>query len=85
MLYNRDIDSLRDRVIELEDFLYTEKRGALYKSILEAVEKPMIEHILERTEGNQLMASRILGINRNTMRAKIKRMGIDITRWKVAK
>lgn len=85
MLSNRNIDSLRDKVIELEDFLYKEKRGLLYKSILEAVEKPLIEHTLEQTEGNQLKAAKILGINRNTIRAKIKRMGIDVTRWKAAR
>ena len=55
----------------------------LYKSILEAIEKPLIEHVLERTEGNQLKAARALGINRNTMRAKIKKLGIDIGKWKV--
>ena len=79
----RDIDSLKDKVIELEDSLYKEKRGILYKSILEAIEKPLIEHVLERTEGNQLKAAKILGINRNTIRAKIKKMEIDVTRWKV--
>ena len=79
----RDIDSLKDKVIELGDSLYREKRGILYKSILEAIEKPLIEQVLERTKGNQLKAARILGINRNTMRAKIRRLGIDVNRWKV--
>ncbi len=79
-----DLDSLRKKVVDLEESLYKEKHGVLYKSILEAIEKPLIEHILERTEGNQLKACRILGINRNTMRAKIKKLGIDVERWKVA-
>lgn len=85
MLSNRNIDSLRDKVIELENFLYKEKPGLLYKSILEAVEKSLIEHTLKQTEGNQLKAAKVLGINRNTIRAKIKRMGIDVTRWKAAR
>jgi len=67
---------------ELEDSLHEEKRGELYKLVLEAIEKPLIEHMLERTEGNQLKAAKILGINRNTMRAKIKKLGIDPQRWK---
>src|SRR3989338_4832372 len=72
-----DIDSLKEKVIKLEDALYSEKKGLVYKSILDTIEKPMIEHILERTEGNQLKAAGILGINRNTIRVKIKRLGID--------
>lgn len=73
----KDLVSVRDKIIELEDSLYNEKKGILYKSILEIIEKPLLEHILERTEGNQLKAARILGINRNTMRAKIKKLGIN--------
>ena len=46
-------------------------------------EKPLIEHVLERTEGNQLKAAKILGMNRNTMRAKIKKLGIDPDQWKI--
>jgi DNA-binding protein Fis len=77
------VAALRDMIIALENALYYEKKGVLYKSILENVEKPMIEHVLERTEGNQLKAAEVLGMNRNTMRAKIKKLGIDIARWKV--
>ena len=75
-------DSLRDKVIELENSLFNEKKGVLYKVILEEIEKPLIENALERTEGNQLKAARILGINRNTIRAKIKKLAIDVDKWK---
>ena len=78
-----DLDSLKEKVIKLSQNLYKEKKGVLYKSILEAVEKPLIEDVLERTEGNQLKAAKILGINRNTIRAKIKKFSIDPNRWKV--
>lgn len=78
----KDISALRDTVVELEDSMYKEKEGLLYKSILEVIEKPMIEHILERTEGNQLKAAKILGINRNTLRAKIKKLGIEPKKYK---
>jgi len=78
----QDMAMLKDTVIELEDSLYQEKQGVLYRSVLETIERPLIEHILERTEGNQLKAARILGINRNTMRSKIKKLGIDTRRWK---
>ena len=77
-----NLDSLKVKVIELSESFYKEKEGVLYKSILEAIEKPLIEDVLERTEGNQLKAAKILGINRNTIRTKIKRLSIDITKWK---
>ncbi|MDP3731731.1 MAG: helix-turn-helix domain-containing protein [Candidatus Omnitrophota bacterium] len=70
--------TLKDKIVELlDDTLYNEKKGVLYKYILEIIEKPLIERILERTEGNQLKAARILGLNRNTIRAKIKKLGIN--------
>jgi DNA-binding protein Fis len=78
----RDLAFIKDKVIELEDELFSEKKGVLYKSVLEAIEKPLIEQTLERTEGNQLKAARILGINRNTMRSKIKKLGIDTQHYK---
>ncbi|MBU1125733.1 MAG: hypothetical protein KKC84_06885 [Candidatus Omnitrophica bacterium] len=74
--------TLRDKLIELEDAFYEEKKGVLYKSLLEVIEKPLIEHVLQRTEGNQLKAARILGLNRNTVRAKVKKLGISPTRYK---
>jgi len=79
----RDLAFIKDKVIEIGDALFNEKKGVLYKSVVEAIEKPLIEQTLERTEGNQLKAARILGINRNTMRTKIKKLGIDVTRWKI--
>jgi len=79
----RDLAFIKDKVIEIEDSLFYAKKGVLYKSVLEAIEKPLIEHTLERTEGNKFKAARILGINRNTMHAKIKKLGIDAEKWKV--
>ena len=78
------VASLQDKIFELEDSLLKDKHGVLYKSLLEAVEKPIIEHVLQKTEGNQLKAARILGINRNTIRTKIRRLGIDVRQWKNA-
>ncbi|HNW39367.1 MAG TPA: helix-turn-helix domain-containing protein [Candidatus Omnitrophota bacterium] len=79
----RDLAFIKDKAITLGDSWYSEKRGQLYKSVLFEIEKPLIEHVLERTEGNQLKAAKILGMNRNTMRAKIKKLGIDPDQWKI--
>ncbi|MBI1909499.1 MAG: sigma-54-dependent Fis family transcriptional regulator [Deltaproteobacteria bacterium] len=49
----------------------------LHPLIMKRVEKPLLELILERSRGNQIRASRILGINRNTLRKKIKELKIE--------
>lgn len=47
----------------------------LYGMIMGKVEKPLIKQILQRTGGNQVHAAKILGINRNTLRKKMKIFG----------
>ncbi|MCX5706945.1 MAG: hypothetical protein NTW13_04735 [Candidatus Omnitrophica bacterium] len=74
---------IKNKVLELEETFLADKEGLVYKAVVEAIEKPLLEDILQRTEGNQLKAARILGINRNTMRAKIRKLGIDINKWKI--
>lgn len=44
----------------------------LYESVISEVEKALIAIMLNETGGNQLKAAKTLGINRNTLRAKIK-------------
>jgi len=78
------MDTLQDKVIELEDVLYRENKGELYKAIMKVIEKPLIEHILKMTQGNQLKTARILGINRNTLRTKIRKLSINVEKWKAA-
>ena len=48
----------------------------LYPLIMQRVERPLIELTLERTQGNQLKAAALLGINRNTLHKKITELKI---------
>jgi two-component system nitrogen regulation response regulator GlnG len=48
----------------------------LYPLIMERIERPLIELTLERTQGNQLKAAALLGINRNTLHKKITQLKI---------
>jgi Fis family transcriptional regulator len=48
----------------------------LYRQVLDQVEKPLLEVIMERTHGNQSRAAICLGINRATLRSKLKRHGL---------
>jgi len=61
---------------EFEDLILKFKEGNLYRSIIKDIEKPLIEWALKKTKGNQIKAARILGINRNTLRYKIRNLGI---------
>jgi len=54
----------------------------LYEVILEQVERPLIIQTLRITNGNQIKASDILGLNRNTLRKKIKLFNIDPANYK---
>ncbi len=49
----------------------------LYDTVLSEVEKALISIVLRETNGNQLQTSRILGINRNTLRTKIREYKIQ--------
>lgn len=44
----------------------------LYETVVSEVEKALIKIVLNETGGNQLRAAKTLGINRNTLRTKIK-------------
>jgi two-component system nitrogen regulation response regulator GlnG len=55
--------------------------GALYHGALAAFEKPLFEHALRETGGNQLRAAHLLGINRNTLRKRLDDLQIDPERF----
>ncbi|MCC7260166.1 MAG: sigma 54-interacting transcriptional regulator, partial [Alphaproteobacteria bacterium] len=55
-----------------------EPAAGLYQTVIEEVEKPLIEQVLEYTGGNQIRAAEVLGINRNTLRKKIQELGIAV-------
>ena len=62
--YFKDLDGERPRTV--------------YDMVLKNVEKPMIEVVLDHAEGNQTVAAKWLGINRNTLRKKIEQLKIKM-------
>jgi len=53
-----------------------EKPSGVYDMVINCVEKPLLETVLHRVRGNQTHAAEVLGINRNTLRKKMKAHGI---------
>lgn len=49
---------------------------AIYDMVIMAVERPMLEVVMKEAGGNQLRASEMLGINRNTLRKKLLNHGL---------
>jgi Fis family transcriptional regulator len=45
--------------------------------VLQEVECPLLEIVMDQARGNQTKAAEILGINRSTLRKKLKQYGID--------
>jgi two-component system nitrogen regulation response regulator GlnG len=50
----------------------------VYRELLTRVEKPLLETVLAHTQGNQIRAAALLGINRNTLRKKIADLDIQV-------
>lgn len=51
--------------------------GTVYDSALAAFERPLFAEVLTGTNGNQLRAAQVLGINRNTLRKRLGELGLD--------
>ena len=73
---------LAKAIEDVENFFMQEKEGELYKFLFAVIEKPLIEKVLYKTEGNQFKAAKILGINRNTLHTKIQKLKINVEDFK---
>lgn len=69
-------NSVKDSLDQYFKDLEGQPPHAIYDMVLACVEQPLIEYILDYTEGNQSKAAEILGINRNTLRKKIQQYNI---------
>jgi two-component system nitrogen regulation response regulator GlnG len=68
----------------LKDYFAAHKDGlpaaGLYDRVLREIERPLIGLTLVATRGNQIKAAQLLGLNRNTLRKKIRELDIQVLR-----
>ncbi len=75
-----DASAIED-VVELKISRFFDQVGSyfpekVHELIMGKVEKPLIIQVLRRVGGNRIKAAKILGINRNTLRKRMKIYGI---------
>jgi two-component system, NtrC family, nitrogen regulation response regulator GlnG len=79
-----DADILRRLVERKARALFSnaqsEGSGEIYHIILSEIERFLLQVILDETDGNQLRTADLLGINRNTLRKKIRTLGVEVRR-----
>jgi len=54
-----------------------QKVTGLYELVLAEIEAPLMEAVMKHTNGNQTQASKLLGLNRGTLRKKLKTYGLN--------
>ena len=84
----KDTRSLEDYLEwKMGDFVKGMKSGSgrnLHPMLISVIERPLIARSLEQTNGNQIQAAALLGLNRNTLRKKIKDLNIPVKRKRAA-
>ncbi|GAA5003593.1 hypothetical protein GCM10023206_07470 [Acinetobacter puyangensis] len=60
---------------KIDELIQSDSKN-LFRDVLAIIEKPVIESVLIRCRGNQTAAAEILGLNRGTMRQKMKKLGM---------
>lgn len=74
---NRDYHHIFDRTLgPIFDQIIRDCRGHVYDRLLSGLEKTMLSEILKYVNHNQVRASQLLGISRNTLRERMKRYDI---------
>lgn len=77
----KDDSILKKAIVESLDEYFGHLEGhhpqPIHDMVIQCVEKPMLEYILNKVGGNQSKAAEMLGINRNTLRKKMALYKLD--------
>ena len=73
-------DYIESKFSEFVRAMKASSATSLHATLIQAVERPLIQHALRETGGNQIQAAQLLGLHRNTLRKKIETYRIPVTR-----
>ena len=62
----------------LIDSLLQQQEHNLYQKVIDAVERTLLSQVLQHTHGHQTQASELLGLNRTTLRHKLRTLGLTV-------
>lgn len=72
---------LRDSVKQALKSYFSQLEGEtvndLYEFVLMEVEQPLLDMVMQHTRGNQTRAATMMGLNRGTLRKKLKKYGLN--------
>ena len=74
--FSTDVEALLRQYI-MGEMLSGENEEGVHRAVIEAVEAPLIRLALQVTKGNRVKAAGLLGLNRNTLRAKMTAMNLS--------
>ncbi len=69
-------EQVRSSVENYFELLEGEQAKDLYALVLAEVEAPLLAAVMQQTRGNQSKAAIVLGLNRGTLRTKLKQYGL---------
>ena len=70
-------DSVRDAMEKYFDDLDGHEPRQLYDLFMAQVERPLFEMVMDHTRGNVSRAAQVLGLNRGTLRNRLKKYNIE--------
>ena len=70
-------EAVRDALVRYFDQLDGTAPNDLYQLVMQQIEQPLFEAVMNQTGGNQSRAATLLGISRSTLRKKLAQYGIE--------
>ena len=70
-------DAVKRAVTNFFSQLDGQEASEVYEMVLSEVEAPLLDIIMQHTRGNQTRVANMLGINRGTLRKKLKKYGMN--------